>query len=197
MGKILENMRAQLAQQTFIAGEDFNFRISSRAQVWVETVIYTLIGLAIIGILLAAATPQINATKDKVIIEQTIDTINQISSRVYDVQIAPGNKRILSLKITKGTFYVNSSNNEISWVLDSSYKYSEIGKQVSLGGMRVLTTEGAPYTVSLYMNYTINLTYAGQKSSVSFEESPTPYTLTIENKGLVGGNINNIDLVVA
>jgi len=36
-----------------------------RAQVWVETVIYTLIGLSIMGVVLAVAIPKINETKDK------------------------------------------------------------------------------------------------------------------------------------
>ena len=36
-----------------------------RGQVWVETVIYTLIGLAIIGVVMAAALPKINERKDE------------------------------------------------------------------------------------------------------------------------------------
>ena len=43
-----------------------------RGQIWVETVIYTLIGLTIIGLLLAVSKPQIDKQKDKALIEQKI-----------------------------------------------------------------------------------------------------------------------------
>ena len=37
-----------------------------KGQVWVETVLYTLIGLALIGVVLAIITPKINETRDKI-----------------------------------------------------------------------------------------------------------------------------------
>ena len=37
-----------------------------RGQVWVETVIYTLIGMAVIGLVLAGALPKINEKKDEI-----------------------------------------------------------------------------------------------------------------------------------
>ena len=43
-----------------------------KAQVWVETAVYTIIGLAIIGIILAIANPSIQRYKDNAVIEQTI-----------------------------------------------------------------------------------------------------------------------------
>ena len=53
-----------------------------RSQVWVETVIYTLIGLAVIGILLAAAKPKIDEMRDKLVVEQTIDSMNSIDEKI-------------------------------------------------------------------------------------------------------------------
>ena len=41
-----------------------------RAQVWVETVTYTLIGLTIIGLLIAGIKPKIEESRDKSIINQ-------------------------------------------------------------------------------------------------------------------------------
>ena len=57
-----------------------------KAQVWVETVIYTLIGLTVIGILLGFSKPKIDSMKDKIIIEQTIDLFERINSLILDVQ---------------------------------------------------------------------------------------------------------------
>lgn len=189
--------RARFARPTSIDGRFFNFSMSSRAQVWVETVIYTLIGLGIIGILLAASKPKIEEMKDKIIIEQTITSLNDISSRIYDVQISPGNKRILNLKITKGRFYVNASYDEIGWILESNYKYSEIGRAVSLGNLNVLTTEGSPYLVKISMKYSINLTYSAQDTYFDVEGSPAPYVLSVENMGMPDGRLTNVDLVVS
>ena len=171
--------------------------LNSRGQVWVETVIYTLIGLAVIGILLAVSKPKIEQMKDRIIIEQSIKSLNEISSRIYDVQIASGNKRVLDLKISKGNFYINASegSNTIGWIMESNYKYSEVGKEVNLGNMKVKTIEGGPYVVEMWMAYPVNLSNAGRDNYQSYEQSPTLYKLTIENNGKIG-LYTNVDLNV-
>jgi len=171
--------------------------LNGRGQVWVETVIYTLIGLAVIGILLAVSKPKIEQMKDKIIIEQTIKSLNEISTRIYDVQIAPGNKRILNLKISKGKFYVNASANKIGWIIESSYKYSQPGKVVDVGNMEILTSDGGPYLVEASMTYGVNLTNDGKDDYISRDGSPTPYMLSIENNGKSSGDQTNVDLVVS
>lgn len=170
-----------------------------KAQVWVETVIYTLIGLAVIGILLSIAKPKIESMKDKLLIEQTIDSLNKVNNQIFDVQIAPGNKRILNLKISEGNFYVNASGNQIGWILDSDYKYSEIDRVVSLGNLYVLTQESSPYLITITMNYSVNLTYQNFDSSdkILFQGSPVPYVLSLENKGLDPSSVTNIDLSIS
>ncbi len=168
---------------------------NKRAQVWVETVIYTLIGLAVIGILLAASKPKIDQVRDKLLIEQTIESLNKINAQIYEVQRAPGNKRVLDVKISKGRFFINPATDEIGWTLDSNYKYSEIGSEISLGNLEVLTEEANPYKVTLTMDYVVNLTYDGTQDAKDFEGSPSPYSLAIENKGGASGKIN-VDLIV-
>jgi hypothetical protein len=169
--------------------------LNSRGQVWVETVIYTLIGLAVIGILLAVSKPKIEQMKDRIIIEQSIKSLNEISSRIYDVQIASGNKRVLDLKVSKGTFYINATNNRVGWIMESNYKYSEVGSEVNLGNMKVKTIEGGPYVVEMWMTYTVNISNAGRDDYQSYEQSPTLYKLTIENNGKINSN-TNVDLNV-
>src|SRR3989344_7560325 len=94
-----------------------------RAQVWIETVIYTLIGLAIIGILLGASKPKIDEMKDKILIEQTISSLNEVSAMFSEVQVAPGNRRNVDLKISRGKLFINGDLNQIGWILESNYKY--------------------------------------------------------------------------
>lgn len=171
--------------------------LNSRGQVWVETVIYTLIGLAVIGILLAVSKPKIEQMKDKIIIEQSIKSLNEISTRIYDVQIATGNKRVLDLKVSKGTFYINASDgaDRIGWIMESNYKYSEVGSEVNLGNMKVKTTDAGPYLVEMWMTYPVNISNDGREDYASYEQSPTLYKLTIENNGKVGFK-TNVDLNV-
>ena len=57
-----------------LARQILTFKMNSRkGQIWIETVIYTLIGLALIGLVLAILTPKIKEFGDRQIIEQTIE----------------------------------------------------------------------------------------------------------------------------
>ena len=56
-----------------------------RGQIWVETVIYTLIGLALMGLVLAFVMPKINESKDRIILQQTITSLNDIDEKINSV----------------------------------------------------------------------------------------------------------------
>lgn len=169
-----------------------------RGQIWVETVIYTLIGLAIIGLVLAAAKPKIDAKKDEIIIEQSIEALGNINDKIYEVQRAAGNRRGVELIIGKGKFIIDMAGDKILWVIESSFEYSEKDVVVSLGSLDVLTKESTPWEVTLEEDYSIDIQFEGQTNGIK-ELSPasTPYELIIENKGIdAAGNIV-IDLSVA
>lgn len=153
-------------------------------QVWIETVIYTLIALAMIGLVLAFAKPKIDSIRDQLVIEQTIDSMTKISNQIYDVQLAPQNKRVLNLKITKGTLFINPEDDSITWSLDSKYKYSEVDKQIAFGNLYVLTEQGNPYSFSVFSNYSVDLTLNGNQQKFEYQAAPSPYTVVIENQGL-------------
>ncbi|MFH1522087.1 MAG: hypothetical protein ABIF18_03955 [archaeon] len=161
-------------------------RINSRknGQVWVETVIYTLIGLAIIGLVMAAALPKINAKKDEVVIEQSIEALNNIDDKIYEVQRAAGNRRVVDLKIKKGIFIIDMEENSISWILDSSFQYSEADIPVSLGRLNVTTRSADPWEVELKLKYSTDIQYGGDNSgTMQLDIAPTPYRFVIENNG--------------
>jgi hypothetical protein len=195
---IKRGLRSILKEKKGSARDPRQIFLDKRGQVWIETVIYTLIGLAVIGILLAVSKPKIEQMKDRIVIEQTIKSLNEVSTRIYDVQIATGNKRILDLKISRGLFYINSSEDKIGWILESNYKYSQLGREVNLGNMIIKTKEGSPYIVEISMDYSpVNLTYDGKEVYSSFEGSPSAYKMSIENLGRYGNSPTNVDLVVA
>ena len=51
---------------------------SKRSQVWVETVIYTLIALTVIGLFISFAKPKIEEIQDKAIVEQSVAMLEDI-----------------------------------------------------------------------------------------------------------------------
>ena len=162
-----------------------------RAQIWVETVIYTLIGLAIIGILLAVSKPKIDSMKDKLAIEQTIDSMNLLNSKIIEAEgFSQGNKRKVELKISKGQLVINPNLDSIYWVLDSNYKYSESGSIVDIGNLKLITTGNNPWKIMIFTNYSgIDLKYQNKAEIKTFDVSPSVYNIFVENKGASEGNI--------
>ena len=171
-----------------------------KGQIWVETVIYTLIGLAVIGILLAAAKPKIDEMRDKLVVEQTIESMNAIDEKIGEVyNNGPGNKRVLDVKVSRGKLVLNASNDEIYWTLDSDYEYSELDTVVPIGGnLYVLTTTGNPWEVRLSMDYSFDLRYKDSQDKKEIDEAAIPYVLNVENMGIddVSGEIV-VDLSVS
>lgn len=167
----------------------FTFEIrgitGGRGQIWVETVIYTLIGLAIIGLVLAVALPKINENKDRVMIEQSIEALGNIDSKIYDVQGTTGNRRVVNLNIKKGKLIIDMENDVISWILDSSFPYSEVDIPVSVGCLNVITRGvGDSWEVELIMEYGIDLRYnGGDFGKKELDVASLPYKFIIENTG--------------
>ncbi len=155
-----------------------------RGQIWVETVIYTLIGLAIISLVLAGALPKINQKKDEVTIGRSIEALGNIDDKIYEVQRAAGNRRVVNLDIKSGAFVIDPAEDTISWTLDSSFAYSEPGRAVPFGNMDVTTTEDGDFEVELKLGYEMDLRYAGDDvNEKRFNIAPIPYRLIIENTG--------------
>ncbi|MBT7102272.1 hypothetical protein HN935_02055 [archaeon] len=165
-------------------------RMNKKGQIWVETVIYTLIGLAVIGLVLAVALPKINEKKDEVAIDQAVEALGHIDDKIYEVQRATGNKRVVDLDIGKGYVLVDMVNNTIAWILDSSFEYSEKDMVVPLGRLNVTTTAGNPWKVELKLGYAMDIKYKGDDFGThQLDVAPTPYKFSIENKGKEDGNI--------
>src|SRR3989344_8885507 len=90
-----------------------------KGQIWIETVLYTLIGLALIGLVLAFITPKINESKDRAVIEQSIGLLNLIDDKInIIIDGAPGNARNIDITLKKGDLYFDSDNNKTTIVLN-------------------------------------------------------------------------------
>jgi hypothetical protein len=156
-----------------------------RGQIWVETVIYTLIAFVMIGLVLAYAKPKIEELQDKAIIEQSIAMIKNIDSTILTIG-APGNQRLIELGIKKGVLKIEGENDLIIFEMESKYTYSEPDVNVSNGNLIIHTEKTGKFNViTLTRDYSeeCNITYQEKDESKTISKASTPYQLLISNKG--------------
>jgi len=201
-------------QTIFITVKEKNYKLSQtffkmikrcgkKAQVWVETVIYTLIAITIIGLFLSFAKPKIQEIQDKSIIEQSVEMLQDINSIVLNiVQGGPGNKRVINLGIKKGTLFIDSENDVLLFEMDGRYTYTEPGVEgaqgpyINIGNIIASTKKiGDISTVTLISNYSgiYNITYQGEEKMKGVSKSAAPHSVSITNK-YTTGNIPQIDI---
>ena len=152
--------------------------MKKQAFVWVSTVLYILISLAILGIVLAAVQPRINAARDKAAIEQTINMLNEFDQKIIEVDnSAVGNVRSLSLQLKKGFLTIDSDNKIIWRLTDSSCKYSEPGIDVNISRIKARTEEVAGgFEVTLILVYDFNLS----SKITQLQPAEIPYNIFIK-----------------
>ncbi|MDD5193488.1 MAG: hypothetical protein PHF67_02775 [Candidatus Nanoarchaeia archaeon] len=161
-------------------------RIEKKGQVWIETAIYTVIGLTIIAILLAVVTPQIDKTKDAGIVRQTIDAMNILSSKISEMEQAGGNIRIIDLKISKGRLEIDAENNSIKYYLeDTRLEMSQPGQDIKDGDLYIRTEKvGSKFKIFITRYYdNINITNDNKEETKVLQAATTTYKLQIENVG--------------
>ncbi len=157
-----------------------------KGQIWVETVIYTLIALVLIGAVLAFIIPKIQNIKDKAVIEQSTKILQNIDQIISSVVLGgPGNKRIIDIRIKEGNLIIDGKNERLIFEINSKYAYSQEGENISIGGITVLTKKlGSSNKITLTKSYRdYNLTYRGKDKLKTITPSSIPYKLSIENKG--------------
>ncbi len=167
-----------------------------RGQIWVETLIYTLIAFVMIGLVLFFAGPKISEIQDKAIIEQSIEVMGEIDTIISGIGTA-GNRRVVELRIRKGELKINGTHDKLVFEIESKHVYSQPGEPISIGGNIVVLTEekGAFNIITLTRDYSAgyNITYQGEDKSKSITKSSTPYKLFISNKG---GDLSVIDFEI-
>lgn len=168
-------------------------------QIWVETVIYTMIAFLMIGLVLAFAKPKIEATQDKAVIEQSIELMEEIDLTISEIiQGSAGNKRVMEIGIKKGNLKIDGENDLLVFEFEGKYTYSEPGVPISEGNLIIFTKQtGKINNVNITRNYDYNITYEGADELKSFGKSATPYTLLISNEGKDAQNKNIINFKVS
>ncbi|MEM4325792.1 MAG: hypothetical protein QXU40_00630 [Candidatus Pacearchaeota archaeon] len=152
-------------------------------QVWVESVLYTLIILSIIGVLLAFVRPKIEESRDRIIIEQSIKVLEEIDQVIENIG-GPGNQRIMIIKVGKGSLNIDSEQDIIYFRMETKSPYSEYGEEVNIGKIMVVTRKiGSNNEVTLISNYSrgYNLLYKNSDEVGRITKSSNPYKIFISN----------------
>ena len=156
-----------------------------KGQVWVETVIYTLIAFVMIGLVLAFARPKIEELRDGMLITQSINMLKEIESTILNIGV-PGNQRMLELGMDKGELIIDGVEDRIIFEMESKITYSESGEVVHDGFLIVYTEKiGETNIVTLTRDYSdsYDIRYDGQDEIKTFPKSAVPYKLFLANEG--------------
>jgi len=176
-------------------------------QVWIETVVYTLIGLVLIGMVLAFALPVVEVKKDERVFLSTVDALNTIDNKITEIyNLGPSNKRNVPIAIGKGQLVIES-NNDLSGgndrlvfvIEDSAYAASEYERSVEIEidgtNLKVKTVEKGDknYEITIVREYPsarYNLTYDMKDILHTLNSASGAYNLEVVNRGR-----NNMDIV--
>lgn len=174
-------------------------RDKKKGQIWIETVIYTMIAFLMIGLVLAFAKPKIEETQDKARIEQSIELMEEIDSTISEIiQGSAGNKRVMEIGIKKGDLKIDGEQDLLVFEFEGKYTYSEPGVPISDGNLIIFTEQaGKINKVNITRNYNYNIEYEGNDEVKSFGKSATSYTLLISNEGKDAQNKNIINFKIS
>lgn len=159
-----------------------------RGQIWVETVIYTMIAFVLIAAVLAFVRPKIEKMQDEIIIKKSLVVMKDIDSTVSNIiASSPGNIRLLEIEIKKGSITFDGNDDKIAFKMYSRGEYSEPGLEIKDGDISILTEKKTgEYLVTLERKYDssiYNLTYEGGDKIKEITPSSKAYRVFFSNKG--------------
>lgn len=161
-----------------------------RGQIWIENAVYMLVGLSLIGIVLMFVTPKITASQEKVVIEQSINSLKSLDEVISDViDSGAGNSRTYSIQFKRGEFVVNAREDVFSFEIgDVRTPYSQEGALINRGAVKILTSkQNKNYKVELILNYSksIDMLVESNDYAKVYTSAPAPYKFIIANDGII------------
>lgn len=159
---------------------------SKSGQIWIETVVYTLIAFVILGAILGFAKPKIEKIQDKSIIEQSIKMLEDMDNIIEEIKAVSGNKREIELGIKKGSINIDAENDQIVFEIESIYDYSEPGILIKKGDVEIYNNRvGKINKINATIDYSekYNLAVNNKDEPEIMAKSSAPYKLFISNAG--------------
>ena len=169
-------------------------------QVWVETVVYTLIAFLIIGFVLSYAKPHVNKLQDKLVLEQSLNIMQKLDDIFAEiVEGGYGNQRNLEINMKKGSLRLDCENDQIVFEMEGLYQYGENLETYEEGNyifyVKQLGDEFFTNITRSYVNY--NLTFQETDELKTIPPSTVTRRLLIINQGKDSNNniIINMNLI--
>ncbi len=172
--------------------------LNKTAQIWIETVLYTLMGLALIGLVLGYALPKITNAQEQALIQQSISALKVLDQTITSVvELGPDNIRSYDLAFKRGELYINGTEDRIRFKITGLQEnYSEPGYPVTDGRVEILSftdTTGPGVALSISYKDYANITSMGKDTVQKLSQTPTPYHFFVSNQG-ANGNLPVIDI---
>jgi len=168
-----------------------------KGQVWVETVIYTLIAFTLIGAVLTFVKPKIEEIQDTTLVDQSIEMLKDINVVINAAKGTAGNQRIVDITLKKGSLLIDGVNNKIIFEVESRAEYSQPGTEITRDNLIILTeNKGKLNKITLTSDYSsgYNIFYQNADNSKLLSKSTLPYKIEITNKGFQEDNKVMIDM---
>jgi hypothetical protein len=175
--------------------------MNHKGDVWISTVLYTLIGLAMIASLVAIIQPEVSKLKDKFVIEQTAQSLNVLDDTILRTREATGTRLNYIIRMDKGNFIIDGVNEIIYWQTDSNYQFSEENRTINLtlGNIKGITRpKDGIWNVTLlvdYRGYGINITVNDKDELKTLNPSSLAYSIWITNKGIQQSGVNKVQQI--
>ncbi len=167
-------------------------------QIWIETVIYTLIALVMIGLVLAFARPKIQELQDRAIIDQSITMMKEIDSMILNLG-DKGSRRTIDLGIKKGSLTIDQSTEKLFFEIESQSEYSEPNTPIGEGNLILYTRKvGSANFVNITRDYSgsYDIQFDGTDPQKILTKSSIPYKLSLTYTDYIDSKIViNMELI--
>lgn len=168
---------------------NLKMKLKLKSQVWVETAIYTLIGLTLIAVVLSVALPQIEKIKDRETVKQTIVALNMLNQKITETREAPSSTRIYDLFLSKGKLEIDCENDIISYILENTrLEFSQVEETVKEGNIIIKTEKYANrfnIILSIDLSPNTNIVFNSQEVVKTLQAAPSPYIIKIYNNATI------------
>jgi hypothetical protein len=157
-----------------------------RGQVWIETVLYTFIGLTLMGLVLGFVYPRIQQAQERSLLQQSTTSLTGLDDLIQLVMTrGPGNVKKASFSLQRGTLTIDPQAETIVFEITELHTPpSEPGAAIPFGNliMRTIPTDDS-YKVQYTLQYTtLDLSFEGEQIK-TFQASSVPYQFLVSNEG--------------
>lgn len=138
-----------------------------------------------IGAVLAFVNPKIQEIRDKLVLDKTVEMLEELDSKISEVGSVVGNQRVINLDVKRGELKIGDT--EIEYVLEGAkVEYSQATTEddfIDSGEKVKFRTEknNDLYDVTLKLDYKGE--YILDYGEGALTKSSTAYKLSIINKG--------------